>query len=190
MTVLLIPALQAMPEFGFVMGHLLALKRHSEAMPSDTVMHNVFWDIAKGVDGGVFYVDLWPFSRPMLVITTPEAAAQAEGFNMNVGSNIAGPLDIITGGPSLISMSIGPEWRKWRKAFNPGFSASYMAGLAPAIADEVAVFRQILLGRCSKEMSDVFQLEELTLKMTFDVIGSVILSVLCFVACCLLTTAS
>ena len=173
---------QAMPEFRFVTGHLLALKRHSEALPSDTVMHNVFWDISKSVEGGIFYVDLWPFSRTMLVITTPEGAAQVEGFDLNVGSDIAGPLEIITGGPSLISMSIGPDWKKWRKAFNPGFSASYMAGLAPAIADEVAVFRQILLDRCSEEMSDVFQLEELTLKMTFDVIGSVILSVLCLVA--------
>lgn len=67
----------------------------------------------------------------------------------------------------------GPTWKKWRALFNPGFSAGYMMGLSPAIADEVAVFCSLLRDRVRE--GQVFQLEDLTLKLTLDVIGSVTL---------------
>lgn len=59
----------------------------------------------------------------------------------------------------------------WRALFNPGFAPSYITGLAPAIADEVAVFCQLL--RNAAMQGDMFQLEEYTLRLTFDVISQV-----------------
>lgn len=61
----------------------------------------------------------------------------------------------------------------WRALFNPGFAPSYITGLAPAIADEVAVFCQLL--RNAAMQGDMFQLEEYTLRLTFDVISQVTL---------------
>ncbi|KAH8894133.1 cytochrome P450 [Thozetella sp. PMI_491] len=164
-----------MPEINPLAGHLLALKESVEKMPPNTVMHNVFHHISKQFPSGIFYVNLWPFSRTLLVVTTPSAASQVESFNLRAGSDIVIPIETITGGPSLMTLPIGPEWKKWRRMFSVGFSTGYMLELAPSIADQVAVFRKLLLERCSSGTSDIFQLEELTLKMTFDIIGSVAL---------------
>ena len=57
--------------------------------------------------------------------------------------------------------------------FNPGFSAGYMMGLAPFIADEVAVFCGLLRERVKRKK--MFKLKDLILKLTVDVIDSVIL---------------
>ncbi|KAH6651577.1 AflN/verA/monooxygenase [Truncatella angustata] len=164
-----------MPKFGLLTGHLLTLKKNLELFPSNAVVQYAFWQMSKQFPSGIFYVNMWPFSGTLLVITTPSGATQATALDLNVCPEVVSPIEAITGGPSLLSMSIGPEWKRWRRAFNPGFSPGYMMGLAPAIADEVAVFRKLLLSRCSSGTSDIFQLEELTLKMTFDIIASVTL---------------
>ncbi|KAI0133682.1 AflN/verA/monooxygenase [Xylariales sp. AK1849] len=164
-----------MPEFGFLAGHLLTVKNNLELLPANAVVQYAFWQMSKRFPSGIFYVNLWPFSGTLLVIATPSGASQATALDLSVCPEVVGPIETITGGPSLLSMSIGPEWKRWRRAFSPGFSPGYMMGLAPAIVDEVAVFRKILLGRCSSVTSDIFQLEDLTLKMTFDIIASVTL---------------
>ncbi|KAI1404871.1 cytochrome P450 [Hypoxylon fuscum] len=81
-------------------------------------------------------------------------------------------LEVINGGPSLMTMHES-TWKQWRGLFNPGFAAGYMTGLAPAIADEVAVFCKLLRDLARK--GDMFQLEEYTLRLTFDVISRVTL---------------
>uniref|UniRef100_A0A8H7NBH0 Cytochrome P450 n=1 Tax=Bionectria ochroleuca TaxID=29856 RepID=A0A8H7NBH0_BIOOC len=162
-----------MPDVKLLTGHLLTIKTISESFPSNTVMHNVFWEISKQFPHGFFYIDLWPFARTTLVITTPSGAAQVEAFDLAVPDSIVHPIETITGGPSLLTMRIGPQWKRQRRALSSGFSASSMMALAPAVAEEVAAFRLLLLDRCSAGTSDVFQLEELTLRLTFDVIGVV-----------------
>jgi cytochrome P450 len=67
----------------------------------------------------------------------------------------------------------GATWKRWRSLFNSGFSAGYMIRLTGAIADEVEVFCTLLRERVKK--SEVFQLEEMTLRLTMDTIGSVVL---------------
>jgi cytochrome P450 len=166
-----------MPDVKLLTGHLLTIKTISESFPSNTVMHNVFWEISKQFPHGFFYIDLWPFARTTLVITTPSGAAQVEAFDLAVPDSIVHPIETITGGPSLLTMRIGPQWKRQRRALSSGFSASSMMALAPAVAEEVAAFRLLLLDRCSAGTSDVFQLEELTLRLTFDVIGVVTLYV-------------
>jgi sterigmatocystin biosynthesis cytochrome P450 monooxygenase len=63
----------------------------------------------------------------------------------------------------------GGTWKKWRGLLSPGFAGSYMTGLAPALVEEVAVFCKLLRDRAVK--GNVFQLEEHTLRLTFDIIG-------------------
>ncbi|OLN96574.1 P450 monooxygenase AflN 1 [Colletotrichum chlorophyti] len=110
-----------------------------------------------------------------MILCDANAASQLDSFVLGKGSDIIEPLEGVTGGRSLLTMR-GEEWKRWRQLFNGGFSAGYMTGLAPSIADEVAIFRQKLLGRCSLGQSSVFQLEELTLRLAFDIIGSVVLT--------------
>lgn len=172
-----------MPDFHPVFGHLLALKKASASLPADTVMHNVMRKIGRDnfPGSGIYYLHLWPFSKTLLVVGDAYAASQVETLGLGKGDNLVEPVETITGGPSLITME-GAEWKRWRRLFSTGFSAGYLIGLAPTIADEVAVFRDLLVKKCrdieaggSNGRSEVFQMEEMTVRMTFDVIGRVVL---------------
>ncbi|KAL0937490.1 afln vera monooxygenase [Colletotrichum truncatum] len=163
-----------MPKFSFFAGHFLVIGKIMRSLPSDSTIHNMMWQISKDYPKGIFYVCLWPFSKTTMVITDAHAASQLEGRVFAKGATIIDPLEKITGGKSLLTMD-GEEWKRWRRLLSSGFSSNYMMGLAPLIADEVAVFRQKLLDRCSQGRSEMFQLEDLTMRLTFDVIGSVVL---------------
>ncbi|ROW09338.1 hypothetical protein VPNG_05788 [Cytospora leucostoma] len=167
-----------MPDFDPVFGHLRVLKEASSSLPPDTIMHNVMWKLAQqNFPGGIFYLHLWPFSRTLLVVADAYTASQVEDLGLGKGDNIVKPIETITGGPSLLTME-GAEWKHWRRLFSIGFSAGYLIGLAPAIADEVAVFRDLLIKKCRNApdgRSEVFPMEEMTVRMTFDVIGRVVL---------------
>lgn len=125
-------------------------------------------ELSKQFPNGIFYVNLWPFSKTLMVVATPTVASQVETAFLDKPNEIIGPLERITGGPSLLTMH-GSTWKKWRGLFNPGFSASYMIGLASAMADEVALFCD-LIGEKARE-GKMFQLEEYTLRLTIDIIG-------------------
>ncbi|OCL07969.1 AflN/verA/monooxygenase [Glonium stellatum] len=161
-----------MPEFKLIAGHFMALKECIQALPRNTTFHTVMLQLSKKFPTGIFYIDLWPFNQTLMIVATPFGASQVEGFDLPKPLNICDPLDTLTGGPSLLTMR-GADWKRWRSLFNPGFSAGYMMGLAPAIADEVAVFCELLRKHASQQKP--FPLEELTLRLTFDVIGAVTL---------------
>lgn len=67
----------------------------------------------------------------------------------------------------------GETWKRWRALFSPGFNPAYLIGLAPHIADEVAVFCEQL--RKKAREGEMFLLEPLTLRLTVDTICSVTL---------------
>lgn len=167
-----------MPDVHPILGHLVLIKKISASLPGDTIMHNVMWKIAQQyAPGGIYYLHLWPFSRTLLVVADAYAASQVEDLDLGKGDNLVKPIEVITGGPSLLTME-GAEWKHWRRLFNTGFSAGYLTGLVPVIADEVAIFRNLLISKCqgaSDGRSEIFQMEELTVRMTFDVIGRVVL---------------
>ncbi|KAH4289741.1 hypothetical protein HBI24_235670 [Parastagonospora nodorum] len=107
-----------------------------------------------------------------MVVANPYVASQVEAAFLDKPANICDTLEIINGGPSLLTMH-GSTWKKWRALFNPGFAAGYITGLSPAIAEEVAVFCKLLQDRAEK--GEVFPLEEHTLRLTFDIIARVTL---------------
>ncbi|KAI0201397.1 cytochrome P450 [Astrocystis sublimbata] len=161
-----------MPNFHPVFGHFIALKESIQTLPRDAVMHVVLHQLSKQFPSGVFYLNLWPFNKMMLVVANPTVAAQVEAAFLDKPTEICATLEIINGGPSLMTMH-GNTWKQWRGLFNPGFAAGYMTQLSPAIAGEVAVFCTLLQDLARK--GEMFQLEEYTLRLTFDVIARVTL---------------
>jgi cytochrome P450 len=135
-------------------------------------MHVVVRRIAETFPGGVFYLNLWPFNAPIMVVANPYVASQVEAAFLDKPANICATLEVINGGPSLLTMH-GSTWKKWRALFNPGFATGYITGLAPYIAEEVTVFCSLLQDRATK--GEVFALEEDTLRLTFDIIARVTL---------------
>ena len=68
----------------------------------------------------------------------------------------------------------GPEWKKSRSMFNPGFNANYLLGQMDHIIEETSVFIDIL--REHAEKGDIFSLDQLTCDFTMDIIGAVSLN--------------
>lgn len=159
-----------MPKYHPVFGHFIALKECIQALPRNTTMHVVVQRMSRQFPNGVFYLNLWPFNQTLMVVGDPSVAAQVEAAFLDKPAAMCSVLEVINGGPSLQTMH-GSTWKRWRALFNPGFAAGYMTGLAPAIADEVAVLCDLLQKRANE--GKMFQLEEYTLRLTFDVIARV-----------------
>ncbi|KAK8060985.1 hypothetical protein PG996_010915 [Apiospora saccharicola] len=159
---------------------LQAAKVAMQGLPRDTTTHVMVRKIANSLpdSGGNFYLNLWPFSKTLLVIANPVTAAQVEAAFLDKPASMCGTMEVINGGPSLMTMH-GDTWKKWRTLFNPGFAPAYMTGLAPSILDEVGVLCQLLRDHATRGKGGsgggVFQLEEYTLKFTFDVISRITL---------------
>ena len=120
-----------------------------------------------------FYLDLWPFAPRMLMTMSPEMMHQySQDHYLPKHSTVQEFLDPIVGKHNLVSME-GSMWKQWRARFNPGFSAVQVMNLIPGIVDEVVVFRDLLRERASK--GEMFQLEELGLNLSIDLIGRVVM---------------
>lgn len=165
-----------MPDFHPIFGHMLFLKKITATLPQNTVMHNVMWKITRDYfPGGLYYLYLWPFFGTILIVCNAHAASQVEHLDLGKPKSVTGPIDTISGGPSLLTQE-GPEWKRWRRLFSKGFSAGHLLSLAPGIAEEMAVFRDLLVSKClATGRSEMFQMEEMTIRMTFDVIARVVM---------------
>ena len=120
-----------------------------------------------------FYLDLWPFAPRMLLIISSEMMHQySQDRYLPKHSTVQDFLEPIVGKHNLVSME-GSMWRQWRAKFNSGFSAVQVMNLIPAIVDEVVVFRDLLRERASK--NELFQLEELGLKLSMDLTGRIVM---------------
>jgi sterigmatocystin biosynthesis cytochrome P450 monooxygenase len=159
-----------MPPYSPILGHLGVLGDMYSRLPPDISTHGLFSDIGKQFPNGVFCVDLWPFNSTTIVATNPASAAQVQAAELNKDAGISETLKGLIGGDSMLTMEY-ELWKKWRGLFNPGFAGGYMLEMAPAIAQEVAIFRDILMKHA--KAGDVFQLSECSLRMTIDVIGAV-----------------
>lgn len=69
--------------------------------------------------------------------------------------------------------SDGAQWKTWRSAFNPGFSAAHLMTVMPAIVDNVATFAQILQKHAVG--NKLFRMEHYATRLTIDIIGKVVL---------------
>jgi cytochrome P450 len=163
-----------MPEFSWIMGHLLAAKPVMDALPSDVHVNVATTELSRMfTKTDAFYLDFWPFSRTILVISSPLAAMQVTQEH-----NLPKPVLLhdyflpITGGANLFTMP-EEQWKPWRAIFNPGFSASYILEQVPHIVKEVSVYCEILREHGRK--GDIFSLDETTLSLTMDIIGTVTL---------------
>jgi len=159
-----------MPKYSAAFGHLLVLKEHMDDLPIDCTTNTSFLKIAKEFPNGMFYFDLWPFTKPLLIVNTPSAANQLAQAPLDKPENLNDVFLHLTGGPNLFTMKEEP-WKMWRVLFNRGFSASYMLELVPAIVKESQVFCDLLHDHAERGV--MFQLENLTIKLTIDVIGAV-----------------
>lgn len=125
--------------------------------------------------GDVFYTDPWPFAPPSMMIFNTELLADIAIKQSLPKHPMIDDFVQHIGGPGNLVTAEGGEWKKWRSAFNPGFSATHLMTLVPLIVDECAIFRDILTERAGKRQ--LFRMEQATTRLTVDIIGKVVLDV-------------
>ena len=162
-----------MPPWDFGAGNLQTLPALLEKFPKGSQQSDAFtllsYDFKQS--DGCFYIDLWPFTSPLLVITSPELAIQACQEHDPPKPAILIPFFApFAGGPNLFDMN-GAEWKRSRALFNPGFSANVMLESTPHIIEEAEVYVSLLREHAKKR--DTFSLDELTCDYMMDVIGAI-----------------
>lgn len=123
--------------------------------------------------GQIFYLDMWPFNRPILIVSSPSVAHQfTQERSLRKSPEVHRWIRPLANNQDLVSLE-GHTWKQWRNVYNPGFSASHLIHLVPQIAKEVSVFREILRNRA--QSGAVLPLEEATVNLTMDIIGRIVL---------------
>lgn len=165
-----------MPPHNILLGHLLVAGEVQRGLPTDAHGHYLADQIRQRYPdlGPTFYLDLWPFSDPVLIVTDPDVIAQfcAPDRLLPKHPGVKTFMYPITGGYDLNCLE-GESWKFWRKLFNPGFSVAHMQNLVPSIVEEVKKFRRELLERAQE--GNMFCFENHALNLAIDVIGRVAL---------------
>lgn len=172
-----------MPPHHPLFGHLLVAKDVMSKLPINAHPQYLPGEIQRKFPdvGPVFYLDMWPFSLPLLVVASPSAAYQlTQEHSQPKAAGLRNYMRPLTDNNDLVTME-GQLWKDWRNIFNPGFSASHLMTLVPEILCEISTFSDILRDLARK--GEMFSLEEVLVNVTMDTIGRVTLQVLKFPCC-------
>lgn len=164
-----------MPLWNPILGHLLSLPPILKQLPKDAQQPYAFKELSKNFANtdSLFYLDLWPFSNPLIVVSSPDLSIQAcQQHDLPKPSILDAFFRPLAGGDNLFTMN-GAEWKRSRALFNPGFSANYLLRHISQIVEPTLVYVEILREQAHK--GEVFSLDDMTLWFTMDVIGAVTL---------------
>jgi len=164
-----------MPPHHPIFGHLLLANDLLSKLPRDAHPSYLPGLIRRAIPdvGQVFYLDMWPFSRPILVVSSPSVAQQfTQERSLRKSPEVHTWLKPLANNQDLVSLE-GQGWKQWRNVYNPGFSASHLIHLVPQIAAEVSTFCDILNERV--QSGAILPLEEATVNLTMDTIGRIVL---------------
>jgi cytochrome P450 len=117
--------------------------------------------------------DPWPFGPTSLAIFDPEMAHEFTVKQSLPKHHLVDEFMHSFGGEGNLVSSEGAAWKKWRSAFNPGFSAAYLMTLVPSIVDNCDIFCSSMLARA--KTNELFRMEASTTNLTVDIIGKVVL---------------
>ncbi|GMF78603.1 unnamed protein product [Aspergillus oryzae] len=167
---------QPTPPWNPILGNLAVMAQLQKKWPSDSREAESFALLsteAPGCEAG-FYVDVWPFSIPMLVVTSPALAVQAcQTYDLPKPDVLQPFINPMAGGSDNLFVSNGAHWKQARELFNHGFSMAAAMSHMTYILEEAQVFVQMLKDHARK--GDTFSLDALTCRYVMDIIGNVAL---------------
>ncbi|KAE9967037.1 hypothetical protein EG327_011641 [Venturia inaequalis] len=164
-----------MPPHHPLLGHLGLMMEICLSLPRDVIPTVVLADQIRRryphLDRA-FYLDLWPFSLPSLMVISPDLMRQVSQTENSLPkvAFLKAYMKPISGGHDIVTME-GEEWKRWKDVFRPGFSQ--VTELVPAILENIHVFRDLLANK-SKIPGDggAFQLHHSALLLAMDMSGS------------------
>ncbi|KAI9851999.1 MAG: hypothetical protein M1838_002122 [Thelocarpon superellum] len=167
--------MQPGPPHSFWLGHIPTMAKVAPRFPASIHPHVMMADLERKHNfGPLWFLDTWPISKdPQMIISDPTIARQvAQSRPLGKHPIVDQYVGHITG-PTSILTSNGEEWRKVRALFNPAFALSHLMTLSGTIVDHTLTFCASLEEHAAR--GDIFLLEDLTTRLTIDVIGCVVL---------------
>ena len=164
-----------MPPHHPIFGHLLLAKNLLSKLPPGAHPSYLPGLIKRALPevGDIFYLDMWPFNSPLLVVSSPSIAQQfTQEHPLRKSPQLRRFLRPLANNQDLVSLE-GQSWKLWRGVYNPGFSASHLISLVPQIIEEVTVFCEVLRERAG--CVAIAPLEEAVVDLTMDIIGRAVL---------------
>ncbi|PVH72354.1 cytochrome P450 [Cadophora sp. DSE1049] len=165
------------PKWNPITGHLLSLVPYLSRLPADAHQNYLLAELANDFPqaDSAYYLDIWPFLQPVLLISSPSMAIQAcQQYDLEKPGSIIQFFQPFAGRKDHMFTSNGPEWKKLRSMFNRGFSANYILSQMDHIVEETTEFVSILREHAAKK--DIFSFDELLCDFTMDIIGAVTLN--------------
>ena len=135
-----------MPPYNTIFGHLPVIFKLMSKPPSDCsnqylpgLLQRRYANLSPN-----FYMDTWPFSSPVLVISEPSAPHQiTQEHSLPKHLDLREFLRPLSNGQDIVTME-GQMWKTWRNIFNPGFSLANLIMLPPGILRETLVIDEFL----------------------------------------------
>ncbi|EDN07453.1 predicted protein [Histoplasma mississippiense (nom. inval.)] len=158
------------PPHSFWFGHLLEVNKINRAYPTNVYIHHTLISLARKYDlPELYYLDLWPFVSPMVVLCKPELAAQVTTEQTFPKDPAVGRFfSPFLGKSSIISVN-GPKWKGLHSTFVPAFAPAYIRTLADGMLDEVLIYHDNLAKFAKSQ--ECFAMAPLSIDLTFNVIG-------------------
>lgn len=147
----------------------------AQSLPSDVHPHHYWHWLRKEYDlGDFYYFDVWPMGPPTLIICEPDVAEQVTvKHSLDKHPMVKEYLKQHLGSENMAAAN-GTVWRKARTIYNPGFATPHLMTVIPNIVQDVLVFHEVLSELA--ESQEVFQMESTAMKLSFDVIGRLVLN--------------
>lgn len=165
-----------MPPWSPIFGHLPAIAPILKTLPKKAQQAYYFNELVKDFEDSdtLFYLDLWPFSTPLCLVSSPSIAIQiaSQQHDLIKPPTIEYFFRPLAGGDNLFTMN-GPEWKRSHALFVPGFQANYLLSQMSHIVEEALVYVTVLEEHAVKK--DMFSLDEVTLWYAMDIIVAVTL---------------
>lgn len=118
----------------------------------------------------LFYLDLWPLSPSMVIVTDPDLALYLTVTrNHEKHSEELRVMDPMIGKGNIVTAE-GARWKKMHKMLAPAFAITHVTNMRPMVAENVMEFRAIL--NKFAEMGESFEAEKYIEHLTFDIIGT------------------
>jgi hypothetical protein len=161
-----------MPKWNPIFGHLLVLDKvfKEEQIPPGIQMPDAFARLSRDFDeksNSLFYLDLWPFTGQLMLVSSPGYANQAE-LALDRPSDLLWSLHPIAGGPCVFNTN-GSIWKEAKNVFSTGFNANYIMSQMSEVLDEADVLIQ-MLKQCSMRR-ELIKLDEVIGRYTMDISG-------------------
>lgn len=162
------------PPHSWIWGHLRSIGEVTLKGPPDAAAQTMPLLVKEHYGlGDAFYLDPYPFAGPLLAVFDPAMMNEMLVKDSQPKDKAVAEFMVWLGGEGNLVSSEAAEWKKWRSAFNPGFSAAHLMTLVPTIVDECKVFCDIMQKHAKN--NDLFRMEQATTRLTVDIIGKVIL---------------